>query len=183
MVIDFGHNSSASLMVAPDDDPMTLAKKFCFKHNIDPHVISTLAANIRNLQSTSFEPCYRLEKNTSFHEDKQNSNTSNFIRRSRSKSQEKPGVNSRLSMSRSKTNQSFINESTFKPSKGQTSTGYNVFERLYQDSRKKPTSRTNVNTSKRGDSSRISVMTQNKSLNESSIQACVQIYEKNTKLK
>ena len=41
-------------MVGVDDDANTLAKLFCFKNNIDPHVISTLAANIQSLQKSTF---------------------------------------------------------------------------------------------------------------------------------
>ena len=54
MVIEFGNNASASLLVGAEDDPTTLAKRFCFKNNIAPHVINTLASNIRSLQSNSF---------------------------------------------------------------------------------------------------------------------------------
>lgn len=54
MVIEYGNNKTASLWVGPNDDPTTLAKRFCYKHNIDPHVIATLASNIRTLQMNSF---------------------------------------------------------------------------------------------------------------------------------
>lgn len=63
------------------------------------------------------------------------------------------------------------------------SSGYSVFERLYQDSRKKKSSRTDVNETRRGDSSRVSMNSQNKSMNESSLYGCLHIYEKNTKKK
>lgn len=54
MIIEFGENSKASLMVGPHEDSLTLAKRFCFRNNIDPRIITTLAANIRNLQATTF---------------------------------------------------------------------------------------------------------------------------------
>jgi hypothetical protein len=68
MVIEFGGNNSASLMVGPKDDPVALAQRFCFKHNIDPRIISTLAGNIRSLQASSFsqhyrESSYKIERN------------------------------------------------------------------------------------------------------------------------
>ena len=64
MVIQFDKNSSASLMLASHDDPLTLAKRFCFKHNIDPHVIPTLATNIRTLQNNSFNnSSYKVDRN------------------------------------------------------------------------------------------------------------------------
>lgn len=54
-------------MVGVNDDPTTLAKIFCFKHNIDPRIISTLASNIKNLQLTTFhshkEPEYKIDRN------------------------------------------------------------------------------------------------------------------------
>ena len=67
MVIEFGNNSSASLMVCSNDDPQTLAQKFCFMHNIDPHVIATLTANIRSLKANSFgnASCFKVERNNS----------------------------------------------------------------------------------------------------------------------
>ena len=80
-----------------------------------------------------------------------------------------------MRQSRNKTSQSFINESTVKPQ--QRSSGYSVFDRLYQDSRKKQTNRTEQTQSRRGENSRISMTSQgniNKSLNDSSIQ--LQIY-------
>ena len=72
MVIEFGHNASASLLVGPEDDPITLAKRFCFKNNIDPHVINTLASNIRSLQSTSFSlgGGFKVERNCERFDDK-----------------------------------------------------------------------------------------------------------------
>jgi hypothetical protein len=182
MVIEFGQNASGSLMVGINDDPVTLAKRFCFKNNIDPHVISTLAANIRSLQGSSFNQGFRVDRNTSAFEDKENRNTENTLQRSRGRSGEKSTRNSQLKISRSKTNQSLHNES-MKMSNSR-SNGYTVFDRLYQDSRKKQTSRTELaNHSKRSESSRMSVASQNRSLNESSIQGCLHIYEKNTKMK
>lgn len=80
MVIEFGGNSNASLMVGPNDDPTTLAKKFCFKYNIDPRIISTLASNIKNLQMTTFntnsfkESSYRIDRNDDKFDDKENRN-------------------------------------------------------------------------------------------------------------
>jgi len=56
MVIEFGGSSNASIMVGPHDDPTTLAKRFCFKHNIDPRIITTLATSIKNLQINTFNP-------------------------------------------------------------------------------------------------------------------------------
>lgn len=64
---------------------------------------------------------------------------------------------------------------------------YSVFERLYQDSRKKNIQKIDdINSlciSKR-DGSQMSENTinNNKYLNESSIKSCLQIYDKNTKL-
>ena len=105
MVIEFGHNASGSLMVGAQDDPTTLAKMFCFKNNIDPHVINTLAANIRSLQNSTFNE-FRVERNVSAFEDKENQNTEN-MKKSRGRSGEKSTYNnSRLKYSRSKTNQS-----------------------------------------------------------------------------
>lgn len=69
MVIEFGGNNNASLMVGAHDDPTTLAKRFCFKHNIDPRIITTLASNIKSLQMSTFnqrphkESSYRIERN------------------------------------------------------------------------------------------------------------------------
>jgi hypothetical protein len=52
-------------MVGSNDDPLTLAKRFCFKYNIDPRIIATLASNIKNLQLSTFqkESVYKLERN------------------------------------------------------------------------------------------------------------------------
>ena len=72
-------------MVSANDDPTTLAKRFCFKNNIDPHVIGTLAENIRSLQSSSFGG-FRVERNTSGFEDKENRNVENTLGRSRGRS-------------------------------------------------------------------------------------------------
>lgn len=33
-----------------NDDPVLLAKKFCYTHNIDPQIINTLAKQIKQLQ-------------------------------------------------------------------------------------------------------------------------------------
>jgi hypothetical protein len=72
MVIEYGNNKTASLWVGAADDPTTLAKRFCYKYNIDPHVITTLAGNIRTLQMNSFseeKSEFKIEKNSYF-EDK-----------------------------------------------------------------------------------------------------------------
>lgn len=70
MVIEFGEANNASIMVGSYDDPVTLAKKFCFKHNIDPRIITTLAVNIKNLQRETFpntnkfkESSFRIDRN------------------------------------------------------------------------------------------------------------------------
>jgi len=54
MVINFGEDNCSSLIVKPFDNPFLLAKQFCFKHNIESHVIEKLAENIRNFQANSF---------------------------------------------------------------------------------------------------------------------------------
>lgn len=69
MVIEFGEANNASIMVGAYDDPVTLAKLFCFKHNIDPRIITTLAVNIKNLQRETFpsnkfkESSFRIDRN------------------------------------------------------------------------------------------------------------------------
>ncbi len=67
MVIEYGQNATASILVNKQDDPLILAQKFCYKHNIDPHVINTLANNIRSLQNATFATAFRREKNSPFH--------------------------------------------------------------------------------------------------------------------
>jgi hypothetical protein len=62
MVINFGEDNCSSLLVRSFDDPLSLAKNFCSKHNIDPVIIETLAENIRSVQASSF----RQERETSF---------------------------------------------------------------------------------------------------------------------
>jgi len=46
-------------MVGKNDDANNLAKRFCFKYNIDPRVITTLANNIKKLQMANFSQNYR----------------------------------------------------------------------------------------------------------------------------
>ena len=114
MVIEFGENASASLLVSPTDDPATLAKRFCFENNIDPHVINTLASNIRSLQATAFSGAanqeIRVERNNSSFQGKENIDIENVSYCSRGGSVEKvrQGKRSGLGGSRSKTNQSMV---------------------------------------------------------------------------
>ena len=56
-------------MVGPHDDATTLAKRFCFKNNIDPHIITTLAANIRSLQNSTFNE-FKVQRVVPAFEDK-----------------------------------------------------------------------------------------------------------------
>ena len=79
------------------------------------------------------------------------------------------GRNSRMKMSRNKTNQSLHNDSYSRVSSNNNTTGKNssvsnVFDRLYQESKKKKSAREmanmNMNQSKRTDS-RVSINSQN----------------------
>ena len=86
------------------------------------------------------------------------------MHRSRSKSKEKATNNSRIRYSRAKTNQSQHMESMNTSIVNRTLVGQNVFDRLYQHSRKKQSSRTEKELSKRSDS-RVSINSQNRSMN------------------
>jgi hypothetical protein len=59
MIVDLGNNNNTSIMVGKNDDANNLAKRFCFKYNIDPRVITTLANNIKKLQMANFSQNYR----------------------------------------------------------------------------------------------------------------------------
>jgi hypothetical protein len=126
MVIEFG-SGSASLWVRPNQDPLQLAQRFCFTHNIDPRAISGLANNIRSFQTSAFRSdCgYRIDRNE--HDDKENS-------RSQANAPQWEGRGSRT-----KTSQSSVNESAVLSLSrtGNNTQRYDVFERLYQDWRKK----------------------------------------------
>lgn len=54
MVIELDANTSATIQIHPYDDPLTLAKSFCFQYSIDPRVINTLANNIKNVKNLEF---------------------------------------------------------------------------------------------------------------------------------
>lgn len=54
MVIELDANTSATIQIHPHDDPLTLAKSFCFQYSIDPRVINTLANNIKNVKNLEF---------------------------------------------------------------------------------------------------------------------------------
>ena len=54
MIIELDQNNSVALHIRADDEPVLLAKKFCYTNNIDPKIINSLAANIKKIQATSF---------------------------------------------------------------------------------------------------------------------------------
>ena len=54
MVIELDSQNSVTIEIHPYDDPVTLAKRFCYQYNIDPKIINSFAKNIKNIQSTSF---------------------------------------------------------------------------------------------------------------------------------
>ena len=54
MVIELDSNRSATIKIHSDDDPLILAKAFCFQYSIDPRVINTLANNIKNVKNMEF---------------------------------------------------------------------------------------------------------------------------------
>jgi hypothetical protein len=92
-------------------------------------------------------------------------------------------------MSRSKTGQSSVNDSTTLSNSrgGIDSNRLNVFERLYYASRKNDPQNcdemSNLRMPKQNESHTSLNTTSNKSLNESSIISCLHIYDKNTKLR
>ena len=91
---------------------MALAQKFCYQHNIDPRIITTLAKNIRNLKSNHFNNTNSEKENTSIIS--HNNNAPYSIHKKQDK--------------RNSSNQ--VNESCI-------STQNCVFDRLYQDSKTK----------------------------------------------
>lgn len=54
MLIELDQNNSVTLLINQDDDPYTLAKKFCYAQNIDPKIIKSLGNNIKQIQKTEF---------------------------------------------------------------------------------------------------------------------------------
>lgn len=62
MVIELDCDRSVTLKVTPNDDPLTLARKFSYTYNIDPKVIQTLAMNITDVQRSSFRGSMPYEK-------------------------------------------------------------------------------------------------------------------------
>lgn len=55
MVLEFDENNSAILIIRKNDDPLTLAKMFCFKYSVDPRAINALSQNILNAQTSYFQ--------------------------------------------------------------------------------------------------------------------------------
>lgn len=62
MFIELDSNRSATLNISPHDDPLVLARKFCYTYNVDPKVIQTLANNIKEVQHSSFKSELTYEK-------------------------------------------------------------------------------------------------------------------------
>ena len=181
MVIEYGTGQSASVMVGAKDDPHSLAQMFCFQHNIDPRIISTLAHNITSLQNSTFyhtkETSFRIERNEHRFDDKENRNGFNQLHHYQRSSLSK---GAKMRRSRTKTGQSSCNESAvLSNSRSRISTTshsrQSVFDRLYNQSKKNSSRLDKTNESR--------VSHGNRSMNESSIRSCLNIYEKNTKLK
>jgi hypothetical protein len=181
MVIELDSEQSATITIHPDDDPFILAKAFCFQYSIDPRVINTLANNIRNVKnlefthsnSQSFNYNHNRSKLSSSGMDQKNKeNNSSLINQSINESFSKGDISMNTkhkNLDRSSMVKN-LNDTTM------LSNGFSrqsVFDRLYQDSRKKKTIKNGIeNTHKKDNKISQSI------LQESNISAdpCLLIY-------
>ena len=135
-------------MIRAEDDPFVLAKKFCYSHNIDPKIISTLGNNIRNIQRSEF--AYQEEYSTLFQPDPphkySDSNKENFSNLSNLRTLDSGLKKSKATKSsHQKHNTTFNNDTTFEHYPNSHSQANlsrtTVFDRLYNDSKHKKTRR------------------------------------------
>lgn len=54
MVVDLGDGRKKNIRIAPNDDALALAKRFCFENNVDGKVIPLLTKNIKSFMVASF---------------------------------------------------------------------------------------------------------------------------------
>lgn len=167
-----------------------LAKKFCFKNNIDPRVIALLTNNIQNAKMASFGKAkgdYRETLNDKENKSMlQNTDLSGNSKCSKAEVRRsvKGGIRPKEWIEESRTNEG---GTTMQSQKSYIS----VFDRLYQDSRHKAMRKsiqlpggnyTPIALSHNRMSSQLQHSQTNQSLNNS-VSSCLQIYDKNTKLK
>lgn len=137
MVIEIDADRSAMIKIHSNDDPIILAKSFCFQHSIDPRIINTLANNIKNVQNMEFHQNQSQHNKSKISHISDKENNSSLVNISQSENgngnhsqfyNQKSSVNKLSRSYMTKNNTTLMSNDCSRQS---------VFDRLYQDSRKK----------------------------------------------
>jgi hypothetical protein len=178
MFIELDSEHSVSLYVGPHDDPVTLARKFCYVNNVDPKVIQVLSNNIRSVQNSSFLQQHSYEELIKTTNEKENKSLFSNVRHHESGSRSALNKSKLSKHSHHKNNTTFNEDTTLFENNPQTMEKYgskpSVFDRLYQESKKKyPNKMMNSQETTQ----------KNLNLSKDLSYSQVNIYNKNTKLK